>query len=270
MGIADFGAGAQDSLERILQRKFLEMVQGQRHEAEMARVAEMTQGNADVQRRFDINRQDDLAANAAAKGERDAAAVAKKAELDAFIQQNPHLAGVVQARGLGLNVKDQHELEAPDVHSVHEADAQTRRVKNIEDEETVRGRVRAKFRAPEKPEKAPGPQLVYGPDGTLRAMQFVNGQYVEVPVPSGMSKAAPKAPPKTPEQIKQEAKARVEGAAEGKAGTGGGGLTGLIRGVFSGGGQKQTKVTVKTPDGQEFSFPNEAAAEAFKVKAGIK
>jgi hypothetical protein len=118
---------------------------------------------------------------------------------------------------------------------------------------------------PEKPEKAPAPQLVYGPDGSLRAVQFVNGQFVEVPMPPNMRRAAP---PKTPEQIEAEAAARTRGAEAGKGPTGIAKLFNTFDRVF-GGGEAITggAVSMRAPDGRLLSVPAEKVAEMERLGA---
>ena len=269
MGIADFAFGAQDELQRMLAMKRYEQLQRETASRQLALDDERRQTAALTQKRWETDRSDRLAREGAAASEKAAAAAKEDAEVQAFVQQNPHLAPVVKALRIGMPVKSTHDLETPDVHGVHEQEAQASRIKNIEQETEARERAQAKYRPKPEPKADPAPQLVYADDGSLRAVRFVGGQFVEVPVPAGLSKTAPKPNPKT---IQAEAAARAQGAAEGKkAGGGGGGLisglVNLVRG--DSGGAKPATVKMKAPDGSVKEVPADQVAH-FKSLGAVE
>lgn len=143
--------GGADALEELLRTEFLKIQERNRVKAaEDQRRVQMRgqditlRGQDQLQGRFDTSRTDAQSAATTAKAERERKAAEEKAAIDAFVHANPHLAGVVQARGVGLNVKDSHELETDEAHAPH-VEAETQRglkTKQAENDISVRGQLR--------------------------------------------------------------------------------------------------------------------------------
>lgn len=186
-------AGGADALEEILKQKFIEITERQRQKQQADMLGETRRQNDMVQARFDTQRGDALSRDAAAKAERAAAAAAAKAQRDAFLQQFPHLAGMVQAGDVGLNVKDPHELETPEAHQPHVEADDARRIANVEKEATARERVQARFRVTPKAERKwilRGGQPAYVPEDQIRPGDTPYESQGQKPATEAQSKAA--------------------------------------------------------------------------------
>lgn len=237
-GPMGFGAGAAEGLEQVLRRKYLEveanrraMEAQQQFEAQAARDAanaEIARGNLDMRRKeYDLANQPKPTA--------------------------PPRRMVVSGRIIDPD-SGQVIYEPPAKPEAPQHPVSVAPGGRLVDPTT--GKV--VFAAPERPDRPerPGaPQIFFDAEGKPRAVQFVNGEAREVPLPTGLiGKTAPKPAAKTPEQIEAEAAARARGTATGKQEAGGGGIRDAILGLFNGGNPERTgaatTVRMKAPNGQ--------------------
>ncbi len=266
MGIADFGAGAQDALQQIIKQKFIELVQRQNNEEAM-RALDLQQGRDATTAELGRGR----LANDSRGLDQDAAMFAE--DTRQFNVEQPTIGRLRSAQAGDLESRPAREI-ADRTHDVSmEGLRNTNELGQIRERGGQElGQIRERGgqdRATLRVRPAAQPQIFFDDKGQPRAIQFGPAGAQEVPLPTNLVGKRDPSLTKTPDEIRKDAEARKGGALDAEKAAGGGGLLSYLP-KFSLGGGGDKSVKVKTPDGQEFTFPNQAAADAFKAKAGIK
>jgi hypothetical protein len=227
MGIADFGAGAQDSLERILQRKFVEMVQRQESAQRQQQIdqqgardagnMEIDRGNLGLrQKEFDASQQP-VAEKPVVVGGR--LVMPSTGE----VRYAPPEQAATPGRPFSINGRLVDPTGKVIYSSPKEAAAPKVDPRTKDDPSLPRGvqdyllKLRSKYdlfeeAAAELAQAAPELRSAHPSLDSAKALNTLRAQYGGTANPR---------PPKTPLQIEEEAAARSRGTAAGKGATGG-------------------------------------------------
>jgi hypothetical protein len=265
MGIADFGAGAQDALQEIIKQKFIEMVQRQEHQQRQQTIdqqGELGRGNLDLRRReFEASQQP-----VAAPPEKPIVVSGRLVmpSTGKVVYEPPSTAAAPQrpfsVNGRLVSPEGKVIYESPKEAAAPKVDPRTK-----DDPSLPRGvqdyilKLRSKYdsfeeAAIELSQAAPELRAAHPSLDSAKALNTLRAQY---------GGSANPREPQTPEQIEAASAARARGTAAGKGATGGSVLAQIAKPWTGSGGS----VKMKGPDGSVKEVPADQVAHYERLGA---
>jgi hypothetical protein len=188
------GAGA-NALQDLLKQKFLEQIENRRASEQQQQFGQNQQridtdalGQRQEQGRYDTTRSDAIEATRVRGVAEQAAKAEQAAAVASFLEGNPHMRGVIQAQGAGLNISDPTKLESPQQQAqrAEAAAAAGLRQKQAENDITVGGQLKVQSAGHQNAVRLAQTRQPTGlsPNQTLTQTRALQGSYNKIMAPS--------------------------------------------------------------------------------------